>query len=207
MHLPFDDRSGAKAYDRSTKSNHGALNGPSWVAGRRGSALSFDGVNDYVSVTRQPILEPSAALTLALWIYATKQDARQRLIAKWNATVSGFDLHLWDSNDVEFYFLVAGVGYGYVVSSYASYFNAWHHLAVTYDFAGVGSKLYINGIQVNSSSQTVTPAYTNVDLTIGNVFSDHHFGGRLSDVRMYNRALTAAEIKRLFESEILLARH
>lgn len=47
----FNHNSGGTAYDNSSQGNEGTINGATWVDGKQGSALQFDGVNDYVSAT------------------------------------------------------------------------------------------------------------------------------------------------------------
>jgi len=50
LHMKFGEGKGNIAYDSSPHGNHGTIHGASWVRGHTGSALSFDGVDDYVSV-------------------------------------------------------------------------------------------------------------------------------------------------------------
>ena len=71
--------------------------------------------------------------------------------------------------------------------------GTWTHLAVTASQSGLLTAIYINGVQVASRAQTSVSG-----LTLGNARSsygaDRYFAGSMDDVRMYNHALTAAEI-------------
>ena len=71
--------------------------------------------------------------------------------------------------------------------------GVWTHLAVTASQSGLLTAIYINGVQVASRAQTSVSG-----LTLGNAQSsygaDRYFAGAMDDVRMYNHALTAAEI-------------
>ena len=71
--------------------------------------------------------------------------------------------------------------------------NTWTHLAFTYD--GATEKLYVNGVLVTSRAQTGAISAANGVLHIGgdSVWGEH-FQGLIDEVRVYNRALTAAEI-------------
>jgi len=71
--------------------------------------------------------------------------------------------------------------------------NTWTHLAFTYD--GATEKLYVNGVLVTSRAQTGTISAANGVLHIGgdSVWGEH-FQGLIDEVRIYNRALSAAEI-------------
>lgn len=72
--------------------------------------------------------------------------------------------------------------------------NAWTHLAFTYD--GATEKLYVNGVLVASRAQTGAISAANGVLHIGgdSVWGEH-FQGLIDEVRIYNRALSAAEIQ------------
>jgi Concanavalin A-like lectin/glucanases superfamily len=71
--------------------------------------------------------------------------------------------------------------------------NTWTHIATTYD--GTSQRLYINGVLVATKAQTGTIAAGNQPLRIGgNNVSGEFFQGLIDEVRVYNRALSAAEI-------------
>jgi hypothetical protein len=73
--------------------------------------------------------------------------------------------------------------------------NTWTHLAATY--SGAQLRLYVNGALVASTPVTGSYAVNSNPLWIGgNAVYGEHFRGKLDDVRVYNRALTLAEIQR-----------
>jgi hypothetical protein len=73
--------------------------------------------------------------------------------------------------------------------------NAWTHLAGTYDGATV--RLYVNGVQVSSRAQTgAIPISTNPLQIGGDTIYGQYFPGRVDEVRIYNRALSATDIQR-----------
>ena len=72
--------------------------------------------------------------------------------------------------------------------------NTWAHLAATYDGATV--RLYVNGVQVASRAQTGAIATSTNPLQIGgDSIYGQYFAGRIDEVRIYNRALSVAEIQ------------
>jgi hypothetical protein len=72
--------------------------------------------------------------------------------------------------------------------------NVWTHVAGTYD--GTTLRLYINGVQVASVNRTGPIATSTGPLRIGgNSLWGEFFQGRIDEVRVYNRALTPAEIQ------------
>lgn len=58
-HWHFDEGSGNTAYDSSGNNNNGMIHGANWTSGVSGYALSFDGIDDYVSFPNLPLSNPS----------------------------------------------------------------------------------------------------------------------------------------------------
>src|SRR5205823_3984489 len=72
--------------------------------------------------------------------------------------------------------------------------NTWTHLAATFDGATV--RLYVNGAEAVSQAQTAPLTPTAGTLQIGaDSYTGENFAGRIDEVRIYNRALSAAEIQ------------
>src|SRR5438093_11641326 len=72
--------------------------------------------------------------------------------------------------------------------------NTWTHLAGTFD--GATMRLYVNGVEAVSQAQTAALTATAGTLQIGaDSYAGENFAGRIDEVRIYNRALTAAEIQ------------
>jgi hypothetical protein len=73
--------------------------------------------------------------------------------------------------------------------------NTWVHLAATYD--GTTQRLFVNGVQVATKATTGAIKVSTGALRIGgnNVWTNEWFAGLIDEVRVYNKALTAAEIQ------------
>jgi len=204
--LPFDDRSEAGAMDRSGKANHGTLYGPTWVAGHRGSALSFPGVNEYVRVETSSSLVPMSAITVGAWIKWAGGDiptgGRRTIVSKYSTTLNkGWILDIVDDSNVEgLRFWVLGTSSKWITSPP----TVWTHVVGTWD--GQYVQLYVNG----GLKKTSVKAGTITDTAYVGIGRRHltteYFNGIIDEVRIYNRALNAAEIKRLHESELLQGR-
>ena len=68
--LGLDEGSGTRLSDRSGSGNTGTISGATWTTqGKFGSALSFDGVNDWVTVADANSLDLTTAMTLEAWVY------------------------------------------------------------------------------------------------------------------------------------------
>jgi hypothetical protein len=84
-------------------------------------------------------------------------------------------------------------GSNVVRGSQALPLNAWTHLAVTYDGAAV--RLYVDGTEVDSQPLTGTITGTSRPLRIGgNSVWGEYFNGLIDEVRVYDRALSPAEL-------------
>ncbi|OGF80556.1 hypothetical protein A2930_03115 [Candidatus Giovannonibacteria bacterium RIFCSPLOWO2_01_FULL_45_34] len=206
------DMAGVKAYDRSGQGNDGTLtNGPASAIGRIGQGLSFDGSNDYVNTNYAPTISSGTSFSLSVWFKTTGTVLGDEIFS---SLITGGSPHIilstvngactpataiiWDVKDD------AGTG---VFTCASKTFNdgLWHHAVGIIDRATQTSRLYVDNILQDSDSISTFGAFT---LT-GNPFfigardgggSDSvHFPGSIDDVRVYNRALSADEIKRLYK--------
>jgi len=186
------DMAGVAAYDRSGQNNTGTLtNGPTRQIGKIGQALNFDGVNDQIVISSGPSVSTNA--TIAGWFYW--QSGVASLIRD---DTSGFGWILaYDGNFPAgtIIFRVGNSEFNTGVNS-ASYLNKWTHYAVTKNGGAV--VYYLNGIQVYASTgagntQNVLPWHIMM-----NGQNAQYIRGMTDDVRIYNRALSAEEIKRLY---------
>jgi hypothetical protein len=191
---PFDDGTGSVAYD-SISSNDGTVYGATWSAGNVEGALSFDGVDDYVSVPDSPSVDfsPTSPITIDLWAYRTASDSTMHLIAKRDYCGSiNFQIAFDQNTGLHF------VGNsGGVVTNADLPLNTWTHLAGTFDGANT-FKFYINGLLAGTGSGTLGPV-NDFHLTIGKAGScGYLFKGIIDEVEIFNRALSAEEIAAIY---------
>jgi hypothetical protein len=192
----FEEGTGTAAADSSGTGNNGVLNGPAWTAaGKFGGALSFDGVNDWVTIADANSLDLSSRLTLEAWIRPTSIADWSSVILKERGTGGlAYSLYAADgANRPPSAYIyrsrdVAAVGTAALPP------NAWSHLAATYDGANV--RLYVNGALAATTAITGNIAATTNPLRIGgNAVWGEFFSGLIDEVRVYNRALSLAEVQ------------
>jgi subtilisin family serine protease len=206
-HWKFDESDGNTAYD-SVGTNHGTLvNGPVWTTGQIDGALSFDGVDDYVKIPDSNSLDVTSQATLCAWIYTTSLTAGQGIVGRWNysSSPSKESILLEARGDVDdrIRFNIStdgGIPTETVVASQQKFVaNTWYHVAGTYD--GVRMRLYINGQEDNSTPKSGNIFTSDSEWNIGafNYGGVAYFEGTIDDVRIYDRALSAAEILQLYQ--------
>ena len=184
----FDEGSGTVANDSSGYGNDGTFNGdPQWAVGMLGGALEFDGTDDYIEVPDNESLQLWERFTLAAWIYQVESSS-SRIIDKIGAgTANGPHLDTHPGTKLR-------SCSGTCISTAADHtLEEWHHVAVTFDEGDV--KLYVDGSIEAEGSAPSPLAGNSLPLRIG-ADSDGQslFYGLIDDARVYNRALTEAEI-------------
>jgi hypothetical protein len=203
---PMEEGSGTSILDGSGQGNNGTLPvSGTWVTGKRGTyALRVDGSTQYALVPDVPSLDLTSAITIAAWI-KPEQAATQDLVKKaTNGGINGYELALSSpgasaSQKVFIRFNQVTSGDTYRVNSttvYPADGTMWMHAAATYDGATI--RLYINGVEEGALAANITIATNNLALGIG-AQSDgqRKYKGAADDVRIYGRALSAAEILNL----------
>jgi len=98
----FDEGSGTSINDLSGNGNNGTLiNGPTWAAGEYGSALSFDGTNDYVSIPDATSLQfGSGPFTVSAWV-SMGQVNGNNLFGKFGTSDNGWMVDVSPSGRLE----------------------------------------------------------------------------------------------------------
>ena len=207
------DLSGTTAYDRSGAGNTGTLtNGPAVTEGRLGQGLSFDGTNDYVNIPDSTSLSPTAAMTVSFWTNITSSISSQcrSFLAKNASGQRSWALTATTSGGVVFYVATntndtgtyGSTGGGLIAQ------NQWAYVTAVFDGAGSGNadraKIYVNGVQSSVTFTGTIPASltdTSQAVRFGeSAMSCTALPGYLDEVRIYNRALTEAEIKSLYNA-------
>jgi len=196
----FDEGSGSTARDSSGNNFHGSIQGDTeWVEGHVGSgALSF--TRGYVVIDDNPKLRPSR-VTVCAWINLDGlQSDYARLLEKGDDNNESYVLVMWQGK-ITFGLRDAGLGQHNVTSKSNIPQYEWVFVAGVYD--GSNIIVYINGEVDNSSVEgSFTPANSSGEvLAMGALppaFDRRFLGAAVDDVRIYDRALSAEEIRDLY---------
>lgn len=164
-------------------------------------ALSFDGLNDFVSVANNASLNVSKKFTIEFWLKTDSPKQNYgRILEKGS----------WDEYYMAFYGTTGKMSGALRVTSGNTTrmdtpigpsqtivtANKWYHFAATYD--GAVAKLYVNGQLESSKPALASPRSLTGDLIIGAVkritTTESHLKGVLDELRIWNKARSTVEI-------------
>jgi outer membrane protein assembly factor BamB len=190
----FDEGTGTTVADASGNGHNGTTSNTTWAAtGKFGKALQFNGNNSIVTVPNAATLQLSTGMTLEAWVNPSAVSSTWRdVIYKGN---DNYYLEATSTNaskpDAG---MIAGGSYADAVGTTALTANTWSYLTETYD--GSTLKLYVNGTQVASVAHTGAIASSTNALQIGgDTIYSQYFAGLIDEVRIYNVALSAAQVQ------------
>jgi archaellum component FlaC len=199
-YYPFSGNAG----DSSGNGNHGSVNGAILATDRFGkvnSAYSF--ASSTISVPYKPYLSFSDTkkFSVSIWVYTSVNNRSTHYLGMRQPGSQGQFWQLYTAvtstvNGIAFQSFTNGNILGPFAQNQQIPLNQWTNVVGTYDSSVW--KLYLNGIMIQAANSTI--AFNNdinTPLTIGNSGNFEPFNGRLDDVRIYNRALTQAEITSL----------
>ncbi len=202
----FAAGSGTTTVDSSGNSNTATfVNAPTWTsAGRYDNAISFDGINQSLSVADANSLDFTQSFTLSAWVQPSviHTDYRQVIGKRGNTISDGPQYRLFASVDsatcpatgsgsIAGTVRVNGAsGPEFTVCDTPLAAGVWTHIAVTYD--GTNLKLYRNGALRATTSATGYMEPSTGILDIGTSQFMETFAGLIDEVRAYNWGIPAS---------------
>jgi O-glycosyl hydrolase len=191
----FNEASGG-VLDSSGSGNNGTVEGATRAtSGKYGGALSFDGDGDMVTVPDAASLRLATAMTLQAWVQPSASTDYTTVLLKERAGGLAYALYGTDGADKPPAGYLNLGGSDVSVTGTANLpLNAWTHLAVTYD--GANLRLYVNATLTSTVAQTGNIISSTGALRIGgNAVWGEWFKGLIDEVRVYDTALTQAQIE------------
>ena len=216
-HWKLDETSGTTAYD-SAGSNDGTLAGdPCWVTGMVDGALDFPGGTHYVDCGNDTSLDITGSRSASAWIRVDNwadplvSDGWDEIVSKGDDE-GNFDIIRWSKTDT-MGFYVAGATAVRGVTAVKD--GQWHLVTGVYDNPAGTLSLYIDGvldasatcdpdlvIGVNTANVRINGLHIPGDPSYDEV---RHIDGTIDDVRIYNRALSAADVQALVPEPVTMA--
>lgn len=189
LYWSFDEGSGVVAGDQSPTGADGTIEGAVFVASPHGTALSFDGALDSVSVAPAPAALSPAQVAVSAWVRPTEFPGEVASMGdSWGLRVTGTGVS---------FFVYEGVTWIAAESEAASLLDGeWHHVVGQYD--GSVIEVYIDGQIAGSTAHDVPVSYTLgpnlVSGRHGNDGGDFDYAGEIDELEVFERPLELAEI-------------
>tara|TARA_B100002051_G_C16745113_1_gene647044 strand:+ start:7556 stop:9874 length:2319 start_codon:yes stop_codon:yes gene_type:complete len=167
--------------------------------GKIGQAIELDGTADYIDAG--PVIDSDSwsEFTLSGWVYLNSKYDDQDIISQAITAGSNETAIRYDVGEDLWFFSVHDGSYKYAKYSQSSaQTEVWTHVVGVYD--GSEIRVYVNGVEGSTAASVGTISANTGDTSIGKLTSwTRYVDGMLDDVRVYNRALSEAEIQRLYE--------
>jgi hypothetical protein len=204
----FEEGTGTATADATGNGHTGTLDGATWTgSGKFGRALSFDGGTSYVDLGNATDLRITGSMTWDAWIFATANPGDDgQIISKSNG--SGWQVKTSPDTGLHTFGVAVSADGDSITQRYsttARQLNTWYHVAGVYNAAARTLDIYVNGVLDNGVLVGTVPASqfdAAVNVNIGRRSGGFHFQGIIDEVRLYNRALSQAEIQTDMNSAI-----
>jgi len=224
LYWPFSEDSGLTTADASGHGNTGRLiGGVTWLAaGKYGSALAFDGSTGYVDAGASASTNITSSVTMAAWVNLATAGNDQKVGGDQDGISGGYKMSIYglkvefevrDANNNPSLNRTAGLAPnppGTILTM-----GTWYHVAGVYDATKHTISTYVNGLPdrvppdpaccnfpANALASTTGDFIMGREPWIGTTGSTRFFDGDIDDVRVYNRALSAQEIKTLADTSV-----
>ena len=194
--FPFSEGSGSTSADSSANGNRAQLTGDTrWsTSGKFGGALVLEGGSDGAAVPAGDSLNVTNGLTIEAWIHPAAVAGHPMVLMREAAGEEGaYSLGLaGNKGGLSARIRTTNGLFAATVANAAVPPNAWTHVAATYD--GTQLRVYRNGIEVGSTRASGSIVRSTKPLWLGRGAKGDALSGVLDEVRVYNRALQAAEL-------------
>ncbi|MDE1941146.1 MAG: peptidoglycan-binding protein, partial [Patescibacteria group bacterium] len=189
--------------------NNGTLTGstlPIWTTGQMGGALSFNGSSGDVDLGTGSSLNVTGPITLSAWVKLSASQYSDILVRGSDTSAGGSDYKLvYDpGSGGRFGFYISdGTNKPGVYTAGPIAVGTWYHVVAVWDgTTNAGSlSIYLNGTLSNtaaSNAAAIQSMNTHAAIGADGLNSRYYFNGTIDDVRVYDRALSAADVSSLY---------
>jgi len=159
------------------------------ISSEPGTALNFDGTDDFVSIPDQNALDLTSNYTIEAWIKPETFGASEGIVSKYQTGGSkGFVLRLGNIGNYRGLSIDELQTADNILTA-----NKWYHVAAVNDN---GTRhLYLNGVEQNLTGTVLTVLNSPDPLCIGRDFGERYFDGSIDEVRIWNEVRTEQELR------------
>ncbi|OGD78349.1 hypothetical protein A2368_03675 [Candidatus Collierbacteria bacterium RIFOXYB1_FULL_49_13] len=190
LYWKLDEGHGTTAND-TVRSNNGTISGASWNnAGKFNKSLSFDGSNNdriYISDNNELSVDN---VTLSLWAYIDDVTGTWQVLG-WKGT--DYEISMNNTRYPRFSIQTSGGRTSCDATNTILDLDTWYYLALTYD--GTTIKGYVDGEEVESCDHANPGDIVDSSSAFEIANSSYDINGKIDEVKIYNFALTAEQIK------------
>lgn len=204
---PLNQGTGSMMRDVSGYGTNGTIYGATWVNVNGRRCLNFDGDDDYATFPYNTAtnIEGSKSVSLCAWVYPITQDGGSNDILAKHRFVSGTNrggFYLQNSGATPD-FILTNNSSAVVVTSLSTIGTAtWTHICGVYNISTGGSALlYINGTRVAAGTMSSgIGTHTVANIRLSNSSIPANINAYIDDARIYDWALTAEEVNRIYQA-------
>jgi hypothetical protein len=191
-------------FDKSGNANNGTLtNGPTFNSANGGSIV-FDGVDDYASISGNTTINIPGDYTIEVWINTDTisiSPSVKVITSQWGTDPKSMYLGFFPNNSISHYRTLADNTHYNVTFAISSsdFVNKWNQVVgIT---SGSVLQIWSNGSLKGSASWPGVASVPNQPLLISGISpGTQSFSGKVASTKIYNRALSAAEIQQNFNA-------
>ena len=203
-HWCFDEGSGSTVSDSSGSGYEGTIHGPTWVGGVVGTALNFDGIDDYVEIDADLSLHHHPGqISVAGWVQVLAVDTdehsqtRQPILAKGLYPEWEYALYVWDNMDAGINVWQGSGGAHSNARGGDLVFANWHHVVGTYCH-GI-TRVYVDGSCVAIGTDPSGEVFDGArPIRIGSREDNQFLNAIIDEIRVYAKAISDEEVERLY---------
>ena len=190
----FDEGSDNIAHDSSGNGNDGTIHNATWVTGKVGNALHFNGADSWVEIPSNPTISGLSQITMEVWI---KMDSfapynlPKGIISKGDginlSPHAEYELALLNTSPSFTAFSSGNVIFRGISTNATSSTSTWYHVIGTWN--GTAYYVYVNGVLWKSGTNSPISPYSDpIELQIGRIgtWSWTYFNGTIDEVQIYN---------------------
>lgn len=191
-HWQMDEGSGDKVADASGNGNDGTATDVQWVDGKYDKALEFNGATSIVDIPYFEDMTPTVGATMSAWVFPT--DSGKGCVV---GQFAGYGLALFSGLQLKSVIW----GDDWVMADIMIPVQKWSHITMIWDVGNARRMVFLDGDLVAEKEGAAPVPVVQNNLGIGlwvgwpDNWGDDSFTGIIDDVRLWNRVLTADEVK------------
>jgi hypothetical protein len=205
-HWKFDRGFGSLDLDASGNSNFAYLinmTTENWVDGFGGSSINFDGIDDYIRIDNDPLINFGIrSFSILLWIRPNVHQDAIWLSKGFNPSLGqagGYQIS-HENNELVFKVNDGEIESEIAVADSQVISGGWTHLAAVRDRSTGELNLFTNGVLAGRAEDQTYNLSQDGNLYLGtDALQTHFYNGSMDDVRLYNYVLSSDEIYTVYQ--------